>query len=871
MTEFNTPMMQQYLRLKAAYTDCLLFFRLGDFYELFLEDAKIGNKVLGITLTSRSRGKDGRIPMAGVPYHSVDSYLARLVKAGYKVAICEQMNEADGRNLVEREVVRVVTPGTLLDEKNLDQRQNNYTLSFYLKKNILGIAVADFSTGNFQQTEKKIKHNLKQVISNYLIQVNPSECVLPSYLYDDYQFLNILNENKNLNIFKLNDDFSCSKEAAKFIKKYFKIRTLKAFNLNNNDAALIASANLLNYLQSTQKEKISHIENIQQATDQNFLLLDKASIINLELVNCLNSDKKKGSLIYHLDQTATAMGGRKLRRSLLKPLRKQKQIQARLDSVEELLKKAELREQLNKTITEIDDIERILAKISIKTVNPRELISLAQSINQSLKAKNLLKKCQQPLLRAIEKNINQNLKRLSLLIQQTIIEEAPLDPKKGNLIKTGLNKELDKLKKVLANNQKWLLDFENKEKEKTKISSLKVKFNKVFGFYIEISKANLNKAPKHYDRKQTLVNAERFITPELKKHEEIILLAEEKTQNIEYQIFLDLIEKILKKVSQVKKAAEQIALLDYLLNFANLAEKHQYCKPKLNNNGKLIIREGRHPVVESLEKEKQFIPNDSYLNQKENQLLLITGPNMAGKSVYIRQVALIALMAHLGSYVPATKANICLLDKIFVRSGASDMISAGLSTFMLEMVEAAYILNHATNDSLIIMDEIGRGTSTYDGISIAWSIAQYLVSKKSKQAKTLFATHYHELQELATKFPKKIKNFHLKIAEYNNEPIFLHQVTPGGASHSFGIAVAKLAGIPEEVSSNAKQILQKMEAKQSFKAKLKQSKAKLRVKTQKKSELIDLIKSINIEQMTPLKALNTLAEIINKTENNAEN
>lgn len=865
MREFTTPMMKQYQQLKKQYSDCLLFFRLGDFYELFLEDAKIGAKVLDIVLTKRPRGKDGDIPMAGVPFHAAQSYLSKLVRAGYKVAICEQVSEANGKGLVDRKVVRIVTPGTLMDENNLKQKENNYIASFSLNKKHLGIAFADLSTGNFQTKQSKIKNDLKQILTNELSRFNPSEIILSPSLYNNPEFLTILTQFGEANIFCFQEWNEYIDNDQQYLKKHFKVKTLRSFNLHDKGEAAKACTALLAYLKDTQQSNIKHIQTISEIQEKKYLILDNATISNLELLGTLKDNKKKGSLINHLDHTFTPMGGRKLRQCLLKPLSNIKDIQASLDAVDELLQNAELREQLSFQLREITDIERIISKLAIDIERPIDLLRLKESLKHSLITKQLLKKTDSRILKNIKKEIAPTLKKIIILITDHIVDDPPVDPKQGKLIKQGIDKKLDKLKKIINNSEQFLTKLEKQEKEKTSISTLKIKFNKVFGFYIEVSKGNLDKVPKHYQRKQTLVNAERFITDELKKHEEIILTAQEKTQKIEYHFYQQLVKKILKKVDIIAQCAQQVANLDCLVNFAIIAEKHDYCRPDITDKGKLSITDGRHPVVESLFHEKQFVPNDVLLNKKDHQLLVITGPNMAGKSVFIRQVAIISLMAHMGSFVPAKKAQISLLDKIFVRSGASDVITAGLSTFMVEMVETAYILNNASNKSLIIMDEIGRGTSTYDGISIAWAIAQYLVTNKKKQAKTLFATHYHELQKLEEKFPKKIKNYRMAITSSEDEPIFLHKLERGATSHSFGVAVAKLAGVPKKVTKNAEQMLAFLEQ-----SKTANQKQENRVSVTKKDQppinqqfgdLIKELAQINLNQTTPLEALNKLSKL----------
>lgn len=867
MADFETPMMLQYLEVKKQYPDCLLLYRLGDFYELFLEDAKIGSKILDIVLTSRTRGKDGRIPMAGVPYHALDSYLAKLIKAGYKVAICDQLEESDGRNLVKREVIRVVTPGTVLDEKSLDQKQNNYLMSLVLEKDCLGIAISDLSTGEFQTEQFKIKISAKtekswawlKIIQQQLAQKSISEVILPDNLYQNPQLIKTLKSFPNLVVFKQNQSESLN-EINESLKTQFNNFNQYQLNFKTKICSLKASFNLLKYLQATQKQDLSHLKILIPIKQKNCFELDPATIENLELFTTVKNNQKYGSLIHLLDETQTAMGGRMLRSWLAKPLKKISLIKQRHQAVALLIDQPLLREKLVDRLKQINDLERLCSRLVLNLGTPKDLIKLNQSLNFISQIREILAPLDQKLLNALQAQLDPKLDDLAKLLSKTIILEPTLDPKQGGFIKTGINAELDQLLSTLKNNKQWLLDFEQQERQKTGISSLKVRFNKVFGFYIEISKANLDKAPANYDRKQTLVNAERFSTPALKEHEEIILTAQEKSAQIEYQIFLATIEEVVAHLSLIKQASQSIAQLDCLVNFAQLAQKYDYHQPKISNNYQLKITNGRHPVVEKILSDEAFVPNSVELS-KDQQLLVITGPNMAGKSVLIRQVALIVLLAQIGSFVPADEVEIGVVDQIFVRSGASDAISAGLSTFMVEMTETAYILNNTTEHSLIVMDEIGRGTSTYDGISLAWAIAQYLVQTPDKQAKTLFATHYHELQSLAEKFPDKIKNFSMQIATYQDEPVFLHKFIAGGASHSFGVAVAKLAGVPIEVTTLANQLLKKLEAKNLANNQLKQHKKNSTATENKTALLKNKLQQLDLNQLTPMEALQCLAEL----------
>lgn len=858
-------MMKQYLGIKKQFPDCLLFYRMGDFYELFLEDAHIGARILNITLTGKSNGKNGRIPMAGVPYHAVDNYLAKLVKAGYKVAICEQVSLPTKYGLVDREVVRIVTPGTMLDEKALDHKKNNYIISLVVARDNLGMAVADLSTGYFTTTQFS-DGNFESKLKDELSRLSPTECILPEELYNDPDFLKLLKTQKDLNIFCFTDWEKFADNAKKTVKKHFNVSTLISFGIDDQPLSLKASAALLGYLQVTQKSQINHIQKITSFTHADHMLLDQSTILNLELFSTIREHDTRGTLLTVLDQTITAMGGRMLKQWLIKPLMKKELIDERLDAVTVFVKNAPLLENLRKRFENIMDIERTLSRLSVGLGNARDLQNLTSSLKEMLLVRKELHKTTNPFLKKQIKEITKSLENVITLIDTAILPEPAVSLREGNIIQQGINKELDNLRKITTNSKDWIIDLEKSERERTGIGSLKIRFNKVFGFYIEISKANAALAPTSYMRKQTLVNGERFITEELKKHEEIILTAEEKINEIEYQLFLGIVQKVLEQTLSLQNAAQSIATLDCITTFAYLAVKKQYNCPKILYSGEIRIKKGRHPVVEQLLEDRQFVPNDITLDNTNQQLLLITGPNMAGKSVFLRQTALLVLMAQIGSFVPAESAHISLVDRIFVRSGASDIITSGLSTFMVEMVETAHILHHATKNSLIIMDEIGRGTSTYDGISIAWAVAEYLVTAIKPSPKILFATHYHELQALEEQFPKQIRNFHMAVASEQDEPIFLHTILPGGASHSFGIAVARLAGIPVAVITKAKAMLRTLEN-----TKKKQTNESYETTTYELPpiSLIDKLlhkelEQIDISQMTPLEALNKLAELKEK-------
>ncbi len=845
MQNFTTPMMKQYLAIKDEYKDCLLFFRMGDFYELFLEDALVGAKVLDITLTSRSKGRDGRIPMAGVPYHAVDPYLNKLVKAGYKVAICEQMTEPDKKGIVEREVIRVVTPGTVTDEKMLDRKENNYIISVVFDKQRTGIAIADLSTGLFQTTELETQRHTHTIIDE-LAKIRPAECIISPADFNNPAILKLLRAQKDMNINCFHPWDTYVKRAKKFLTSHFHISSLIGFDLEHNPLARNAAAALLGYLKEMQKNNVSHITTITSYARQENLILDRSTITNLELFTTLRDHEQEGSLIHVMDHTVTPMGGRMVREWIRKPLVNKDAISDRHQAVEELLNAHDLRSSLAVTLNNITDIERTLARLATGTGNARDLIHLKSGIRETLEIRSLLRKPASTYLKSIIEGISLQLIDIVELIEKNIVDEPPFDTKDGGLFRTGINKALDNLRKTVNSGHSWVVKLEEEERKRTGITSLKVRYNKVFGFYIEISNANLHLIPRNYQRKQTLVNGERFITPELKQQEEIILTAEDTMNKMEYEMFQELLSQILKHTSLIQQAAQKVAQLDCIHSLADTAYTSQYCKPIMTSDGSINITNARHPVVEQLLDKTVFVPNNVFLDNASHQLLLLTGPNMAGKSVYIRQVALIVLMAQIGSFVPADDAKISITDRIFVRSGASDMITSGLSTFMVEMVETAHILNHATKDSLVVMDEIGRGTSTYDGISIAWAIAEYLVTDRSRAPKTLFATHYHELQKLETEYPKYIKNIHMAVEENNGEPVFLHTVMEGGASHSFGIAVAKLAGLPDQTLKRAKEILNSLETRNTH---------------DDTHTIVKQIQKLDLNNTTPFEALQVLNEL----------
>ncbi|MDE2025827.1 MAG: DNA mismatch repair protein MutS, partial [Patescibacteria group bacterium] len=718
---FSTPMMKQYRDIREKYADCLLFYRMGDFYELFMEDAFIGAQVLNITLTHKRGGKDGNIPMAGIPYHAVDGYLNKLVKAGYKVAICEQLSPPNKRGLVERDVIRIVTPGTVLDEKALEKKTNNYIISLDIVEHIVSLSVADLSTGYFATTEVNTS-SPTTYIRDELSRLTPSECILSTRLYNNPDILKILRTEEGMNINCFQEWENYSETAETFLTNHFRIKTLSIFGVDDKPSALRTAAALLGYLQTTQKTTIRHIRKLTVYEQDHAMLLDKSTMINLELFSTLREHETQGSLLSILDETITSMGGRMLKLWLKKPLLEKELIIFRQDGVEELFTRHARREDLREKLREVTDVERILSRLSVNIGNARDLINLKNSLQQIILIKKQIKSLKAPFFKNCGKSISTDIEKVIASIEKIIVDEPPIDTKIGGMIREGVNEKLDELRSVIKNSKNFIMLLEKKEREKTGINSLKIKFNQVFGFYIEVSRANSHLVPDDYMRKQTLVNGERFITPQLKKHEEIILTAEEKVNDLEYKLFTDILSKILMYTESIQNASESVANLDCICAFSHISQKYNYVRPTLLYSGEIRITQGRHPVVERLlEQDMQFVPNDVCLDNLQQSLLLITGPNMAGKSVFIRQIAIIVLMNQLGCFVPAKHANLSIVDRIFVRSGASDVITEGLSTFMVEMIETAHILHNATSKSLIVMDEIGRGTSTYDGISIAWA------------------------------------------------------------------------------------------------------------------------------------------------------
>ncbi len=815
MTKFETPMMQQYEQIKAKYPDCLLFFRLGDFYELFLEDAEIGSKILDITLTGRNKGKDGKIPMCGVPFHAIDSYLAKIIKAGYKAAICEQTSKpTKGPEIVEREVVRIITPGTIVDENMLERKSNNFVLTISVSDNEIAFAYADISTGDFilNKVAYKSGEKLLGTIINEVKKINPSEIVLRNDLYENFQLIKELRNIDQANIFPLKGNLLKPGAKIEWLKEFFNIKSLRIFGIDESDKISIdAACSLLDYLNYTQKDKLFHIKKIRNDTDTNCVHIDPETFKNLEIFESSRTgytSKKSNSLFDVIDKTSTPMGGRLLKYWLLYPSNSKETIEMRYASVESFLQNHKLRDESMNVLNRILDIERLLSKLGTGTANSRDLYGLSISIRNSVELIKIIKDVDDisnNLLPHYIEEIIDSVEAIFNNISSVLKNDPPFSIREGGLIKSGINEDLDNIKQSISESQKWIAELESHERSKTGINSLKVGFNSVFGYYIEISKANAHLAPANYVRKQTLVNAERYITQELKTHEDVVLNAQEKINEMEYEIFVDLVKDVLKDAEKIQELAKVIAQIDCIAGFADIASSNNYIRPKLleSEEYKLALTEARHPIVEKVLAVGEFTPNSTILDEK-HFIQIITGPNMAGKSTYIRQVAIIQLLAQIGSYVPAQKAKISIVDGIYTRIGSGDALSQGLSTFMVEMIETAKILNNATKNSLIILDEVGRGTSTIDGFSIAKAVVEYIHDKIG--AKTLFATHFHELINLDQRL-KKIENHHVKVSEENGEIKFLHKVEKGGTDKSYGIEVAKLAGIPDEVVNRAKEIL----------------------------------------------------------------
>lgn len=807
-TEKLTPMMQQYMETKNQYKDCILFYRLGDFYEMFFDDALCVTKELELTLTGKSCGLDERAPMCGVPFHSAESYINRLVERGYKVAICEQVEDPkSAKGLVKREVIRVVTPGTNSFTSSLDETRNNYLMGIVSIEGKFGISVVDVTTGEYLMTEVDSVSKLLDEINKF----TPSEIICNDTFYISGVDMNDLSSRLGIVISPLDPSYFDKDSCQRALCRHFKVSTLEGLGFKEYAIGTIAAGSIMQYLEETQKCSLAHISHLLPYHTGKYMLLDRNTRRNLELVETLREKQKRGSLLWVLDKTKTAMGARKLRSSLEQPLIDKETILQRYDAIDELNQDVITREELREYLNPVYDLERLLSKISYKTVNPRDMIALESSLSMLPHIRLLCSNFKSDLFQDFTQNLDP-LEDVYQLIHSAIVEEPPISVREGGIFKNGFNEEIDHLRNAKTEGKNWLADLETTEKEQTGIKNLRIKYNKVFGYYLEVTKSFVSQVPDTWIRKQTLTNAERYTTPELKEMEDTILGAEDRLYNLEYAVFCQLREEIFQQMDRIQQTASVIASIDMIASLAYVAEHNHYVRPKLNNKGILRIKDGRHPVIEQMIAHDMFIPNDTFLDEDSHRLVIITGPNMAGKSTYMRQTALIVLMAQLGSFVPASQADISLVDRIFTRVGASDDLASGQSTFMVEMTEVANILHNATKNSLIILDEIGRGTSTFDGLSIAWSVVEHIVDKKLIGAKTLFATHYHELTELEGKL-EGVQNYCIAVKEDGEDIVFLRKIVKGGADKSYGIQVAKLAGVPEQVLIRAREIADQLENK----------------------------------------------------------
>ncbi len=864
-----TPMMQQYLNIKDQYKDCILFFRLGDFYEMFFRDAEVASKELEITLTGKDCGLEERAPMCGVPFHAADGYIARLVSRGYKVAICEQVEDpALAKGIVKRDVIRVVTPGTVTDTAMLDDRKNNYLMSVCRNGNFFGLAAVDITTGDFYAT-RITWGNTKGKLMDEIAKFMPSELVVNSEFNEEGELLNLLNQRLNIYISVYDNCAFEYGNAKDTLKQHFENITI---NLSEYDISINASGALLQYLDMTQKVNLSHIQNFNSYNIEEYMILDAATRRNLELTETMREKSKRGSLLWVLDKTMTSMGGRLLRKWIEQPLVNIGDIQLRLDAVDEFKNRFMARMEIRELLRRVYDVERLMGKVVLGSVNCRDFIALKNSIGQIPYIKNIMTDFESEYNRYSYEQLD-NLEDVCQLIEAAIIEDPPVTIKEGGIIKTGFNSEVDKLREASTQGKDWIAALETQEKEKTGIKNLKVGFNRVFGYFIEVTKSNFSLVPEEYIRKQTLANCERYITPELKEIEDNILGAEEKIVQLEYSIFLEVKEAIAAQLTRIKRTSKALAELDALASLAEVADREGYCMPEVTTTDEIHIVDGRHPVVEKMTEKSSFVPNDTVLDMGEDRLAVITGPNMAGKSTYMRQTALIVLMAQIGSFVPATSAKIGLVDRIFTRVGASDDLASGQSTFMVEMSEVANILMNASQRSLLILDEIGRGTSTFDGLSIAWAVIEYIVNKENLGCRTLFATHYHELTELEGKLTG-IKNYCITVKEKGEDVIFLRKIIRGGADGSYGIQVARLAGVPQPVIDRAKEILNELDAADINKnGKARRVKKQVEgqldffeaaAKASAHNEVLEDIKKIDISRLTPIDAMNILYELQRK-------
>lgn len=878
MTEY-TPMMQHYLKTHEEYKDCILFYRLGDFYEMFFDDAKVVSKELELTLTGKSCGAEERAPMCGIPYHAAETYLTRLVKKGYKVAICEQVEDPKlAKGMVKREVTRVVTPGTTLNAQALDETKNNYIMCIAYIGDHYGISSADITTGDYYVTEVDSERKLLDEVNKY----QPTEIICNEAFYISGIDIDDMKNRMGIVIYSLDAWYFSDETAQMTLKDHFKVRDLEGLGLADYDSGVVAAGALLKYLYETQKTTLSNLVAIHPYTTGKFMIIDSSTRRNLELVETLREKQKRGSLLWVLDKTRTAMGARTLRSFVEQPLIERTEIEERYDAIDEFNTNAITREEIREYLNPVYDLERLITRVTYQTANPRDLIAFRNSIHMLPPIKTLMSDFQSPLLKRLYEQLD-TLDELYELIERSITEEPPLTLHDGSILKEGYNEEVDRLRKAKTDGKSWLADLEAKEREKTGIKNLKIKYNKVFGYYLEVTNSFKDMVPDYFTRKQTLANAERFITPELKELEDVILGAEDKLIVLEYELFREVRQKVADEVVRIQKTAKAVAQIDVFASLATVAEQNNYCRPKLNEKGLIDIKDGRHPVVERMIQNEMFVANDTYLDNGSNRVSIITGPNMAGKSTYMRQSALIVLMAQIGSFVPAKSAKIGIVDRIFTRVGASDDLASGQSTFMVEMSEVANILRNATSNSLLILDEIGRGTSTFDGLSIAWAVVEHISNPRLLGAKTLFATHYHELTELEGKL-NSVNNYCIAVKEKGDDIVFLRKIVKGGADKSYGIQVAKLAGVPDNVIERAKEIVEELsnnditEIVQNISAEgsSKRSKPKLDevdleqislLDTMDNDTILNELKELDLGQMTPIEAMNKLYELQNKVKN----
>lgn len=873
-----SPMMAEYVKTKQQYKNCILFYRLGDFYEMFFEDALTVTKELEITLTGKDCGLEERAPMCGVPFHAAETYINRLIEKGYKVAICEQVEDPKkAKGLVKREVIRVVTPGTTLDAASLDESKNNYLMSIVSMEDHFGCAIADISTGDCFLTEVDKPQKLLDEINKFV----PAEIICNDAFFMSGVDTEDLKNRLGICVFPLDawyfDDSLCKRT----LKEHFHVNTLEGLGIQDYDSGVIASGALFLYLQETQKSALSHMAGIRPYTAEKYMLIDSSSRRNLELVETLREKNKRGSLLWVLDKTKTAMGARTLRSYVEFPLIDAQEINRRLEALEELNKSPMLRDEIREYLNPIYDLERLISRISYQSANPRDLVAFASSLEMLPHIRQILKDFKTPLLTELYEDMDP-LEDIAALIKSAIVDEPPLAQKDGGIIREGYHEDVDKFRRSRTDGKKWLTELETREKERTGIKSLKIKYNRVFGYSLEVTNSFRELVPENYIRKQTLTNAERYITQELKELEDLILGAEDKLYALEYELFCEVRDKVGAEVVRIQKTAKAVAALDVFASLALVAQRNNYVRPKINESGVLDIKNGRHPVVEQMIEHDMFIANDTYLDNQKKRVSIITGPNMAGKSTYMRQTALIVLMAQIGSFVPADKANIGIVDRIFTRVGASDDLASGQSTFMVEMTEVANILRNATAKSLLILDEIGRGTSTFDGLAIAWAVIEHISDTKLCGAKTLFATHYHELTELEGKI-SGVNNYCIAVKEKGDDIVFLRKIVKGGADKSYGIQVAKLAGVPDSVIRRAKELVEELsdaDITAAVKDLTSSSKKKQKIvydqvdmaqmslfDTVQDNDIVEEIRNLDMSHLTPMEAMNILYNLQNKIQN----